>query len=262
MIATLRYEFLMQIRRPSLWIVYGLVFALLLITMPFWSLDMGLPLEGGTARQDMTTAAMILITLLPVVYGCMLADRPGRDRLLHVDGVLDATPTSGTARLLGKWAGVCLATAVPFAIAYFGRAVLWAVTEGDPAALGWAVVTFLAMIVPGLLFLGALAFAGSLVMPSIMFRVVFVAYWFWGNLIPPNTMPTLAHTIFSATGDYVRWGLLHPLPSGMVAYGEATLDVLRPAHSPATAWLWIAVMIALAAVLLSVVRLHALRRES
>ncbi|WP_433226792.1 hypothetical protein [Microtetraspora malaysiensis] len=39
------------------------------------------------------------------------------------------------------------------------------------------------------------------------FRVLFVAYWFRGTIIPADMMPTLSHTIFAATGDYAAYGL-------------------------------------------------------
>jgi ABC-2 type transport system permease protein len=256
MTAVFRYEFAMQVRRPSLWIVYGLVFVVIVATLPYWSLDLGM-FRASVPREAMGVAAQIVVTLLPVVYGCLLADRPARDRVLRVDGVLDATPSSRTARLIGKYAGVCAATAVPFAVVYFGRAVAYAVVEGAPSALGWAAVTFAASILPGLVFVGALAFAGALLVPPMIFRVLFVAYWFWGNVIPARLMPTLSGTVFSATGEYARYGLLTPIPQEYGRGPEAVLDFLRPAYTPASAWLWIGVMIALAAAVLTLVRLHA-----
>ncbi|MEU6712305.1 hypothetical protein ABZ897_12570 [Nonomuraea sp. NPDC046802] len=261
MIATFRYAFGMQVRRRSLWIVYGLVFAVIAARMPFWTLDMGYG-EGQESWQGMATAAGLLTSLLPLVHGCMLADRPVRDRVLRVAPILDATPTSRTARQMGAYAGACAATAVPFAVVYFGRALLFVVMEGQPSAIGWAVLNFLGSIVPGLVFLGALAFAGPLLVPPMVFRVLFVAYWFWGNLIPKTMMPTISDTIFDATGDYVRYGLLAP-PT--VDYGPgppAMFDFLRPAYSPGTAVLWIGVMIALSAVMLFLLCLHASRSES
>ncbi|MGN9839880.1 hypothetical protein ACTMTI_17315 [Nonomuraea sp. H19] len=260
MIAALRYEFVMQVRRPSLWIVYALVFAVLVATLPFGTLDLN-AYDGAVARQAMSVAAQILVSLLPIVYGSLLADRPLRDRVLRVEPLLDATPSGRTARLIGKWAGACAATAVPFAIAYFGRALLYAIVEGQPSALGWAALTFLASVLPGLVFIGALAFAGPLLLPPMMFRVLFVAYWFWGNLIPATMMPTLSHTIFSATGEYVRYGIIAPYPIDYGPDPAAVLDFLRPDHTPATAGLWIGVMIVLAAAVLSLVRLHASRSE-
>ncbi|MEU0564746.1 hypothetical protein ABZ297_05000 [Nonomuraea sp. NPDC005983] len=267
MIATLRYEFVMQIRRPSLWIVYGLVFAVLVATLSYWSLDLGLN-DAHVPRRAMATAAELLVLLLPIVYGCMLADRPQRDRLLRVDSILDATPTGRTARLVGRYLGVCAATAVPFALAYFGRVLLYVVAEGKPSALGWATLFFLGSVLPGLLFVGALAFAGPLLVPPMVFRVLFVAYWFWGNLIPKDLLPTLSHTILTATGEYVRNAVaprsLEYLP-GDLEYADAppaVLDFLRPEATPAVALLWVGLMVALTVALLSVVRLHASRSES
>ncbi|WP_214318230.1 hypothetical protein [Nonomuraea sediminis] len=260
MIPTLRYEFVMQVRRPSMWIIYGLVVAFMVTKLAYWSLDLG-ESRPAVPRHAMVVAASIVMALLPIVYGCLLADRPQRARVLRVEPVLAATPSGATARLVGRYLGTCAATAVPIAVAYFGRALLYAVVKGEPAALGWAVVIFLAAVLPGLVFVGALVYAGTLLIPPMLFRVLFVAYWFWGNLIPPDLMPTLSHTIFSATGEYARDGLLAPLPPYGVTVPGA-FDFLRPAATQATALLWIGLMIALAVAMLFLVRLHASRSES
>ncbi|MFI6600604.1 hypothetical protein ACIBHX_30535 [Nonomuraea sp. NPDC050536] len=260
MIPTLRYEFVMQIRRPSMWIVYGLAFAVTVAMLAYWTLDLGEP-RPAEPRHAMAVAANILMALMPIVYGCLLADRPQRARVLRVDPVLAATPSGATARLVGRYLGTCAATAMPIAVGYFGRTLIYAVAKGEPAALGWAVVIFLAAVLPGLVFVGALVYAGTLLIPPMLFRVLFVAYWFWGNLIPADMMPTLSHTIFSATGEYARDGLLAPLPPYGVTLPGA-FDVLRPAATQATALLWIALMIALAVAILFLVRLHASRSES
>ncbi|GGO71783.1 hypothetical protein [Nonomuraea cavernae] len=82
MIASLRYEFAMQVRRPLLWIVYGLVLAMMVAVLDYWSLDLGV-YEVSVPKEAMGVAAQIIVTLLPIVYGCMLADRPSRDRVLR-----------------------------------------------------------------------------------------------------------------------------------------------------------------------------------
>ncbi|MFI0420597.1 hypothetical protein [Spongiactinospora sp. 9N601] len=258
MTATMRYEYLMQVRRPTLWLVYLLVFAVTAATLPFWSLDLG-GRDPGDPRSAMLNAADILIAVLPMVYGCMIADRPGRDRALGVDGVLNAIPAGRTGRLLGKYLGVCAATATPFLAIFLGRAAGYAVIEGEAAALGWSLVVFLSVIAPGLAFLGALAFAGPLLVAPLLFRVLFVAYWFWGNLIPVTMMPTLSHTVLSATGEYAVHGWFE---GGFGPRPEAALDVLRPEATPLSAALWVGVMIVLAAAMLVLVRLHAIRSES
>ncbi|MER5619706.1 hypothetical protein ABT061_01540 [Streptosporangium sp. NPDC002544] len=275
MIATFRYEFRMQIRRRVLWIVYGLTYAVIVITLNPAYVD----LQRGADRDDPTTAMIVsadlLMLLLPIVYGCLLADRLVRDRRLGVVGVLDATPTAPTARLIGKYLGTCAATAVPFALAYFGRAVVYAIVEGEPSALGWAVAVFVTTTVPALLFVGALALAGPLLMPPMLFQVLFVVYWFWGNLIPPRMMPTLADTILSPNSQHVAYGLLGYRPAQQppnvlvepdyYTYGpvsEAALNFLRPEADAAVALLWIGVMLVLAVFVLSLARLHATRTES
>ncbi|MCT9932735.1 hypothetical protein N5079_21255 [Planotetraspora sp. A-T 1434] len=267
MIAALCYEFRMQVRRPVLWVVYGLTLAALIATFgeSYTMLDLG---RGGghDPKAAMVTSATITMTLLPIVYGCMLADRLVRDRRLGVAAILDATPSGRTGRLIGKYLGTCAATATPFAVAYFGRAVVWVIMEGRPAALGWSALMFLLGIVPGLLFLGALSVAGPLLMPPLLFRVLFAGYWVWGNLIPATMMPTLSHTVFAADSDYVPYGLLRlRMPDGMSTTGPwpgASLNLLRPVATPSVALLWIGLMVALAAAVLSLARLHTALTES
>ncbi|MCC5581321.1 hypothetical protein IMZ11_37525 [Microtetraspora sp. AC03309] len=265
MIATLRYEFLMQIRRPVMWIVYGLAFAAIVATMwpSYRTLDLG---SGGghDPKLAMLASAKVTMSLLAIVYGCLLADRLIRDRRLGVASILDASPSNPGGRLIGKYLGVCAATAAPIALVFFGRAVVYTFTEGKVETLAWSLAVFATVILPGLIFLGALALAGPLLMPPLPFRVLFVGYWFWGNLIPADMMPTLSHTIFAATGDYAAYGLFDRARPDGVAYGwpDAALNFLRPAATPAVAVLWMGVMVALATAILLLARLHAARSES
>ncbi|WP_055480461.1 hypothetical protein [Sphaerimonospora mesophila] len=265
MIATLRYEFLMQIRRPIMWIVYGLTYITLVAV--FWPAYRTLSFtdDGGhDPKLAMLTSAKLIMVLLPIVYGCLIADRLIRDRRLGVATIMDASPADPFGRLTGKYLGVCAATAVPIALAFFGRAVVYAMTEGKVEALAWSVAVFPTAVLPGLAFLGALALAGPLLMPPLPFRVLFVAYWFWGNLIPADMMPTLSHTIFAASNEYVAYGLFGQTFEGL-AYGpwpDAALNALRPVASPAVAVLWMGVMVALTIAILLITRLHAARSES
>ncbi|MEV0582270.1 hypothetical protein [Nonomuraea sp. NPDC050310] len=256
MIATLRYEFRMQIRRPALWIVYGIVFAIqgVLINW-YFTLDRGLgPILDP--RQAMADVTAWTATLPMIAYGCLIADRLVRDRTLRVDGILDATPADATARLLGKFAGVCLAGAVPLALMVVGRGLVWTVMEGDPGGLLWSIVIFVVALGPGLLFTGALALVGPLVMPVTVFRVAFAAYWFWGNLIPPDLMPNLAHTLLAADGEYALLGLFGS--TTRVPVEGALLNFLRPDPTAGTGLLSIALILLLAGVALPLARL---RRE-
>lgn len=258
--ATFRYEFLMQLRRPTLWIVYGFAFALTAaMGSAFFTLDLGFT-QPGDSRAAMLALSRLCLVLLPIAYGCMIADRLVRDRRIGVAEVLDTTPAGRTGRLVGKYVGVCLATAVPLMLVYFGRATVYVIAEGQPGGLGWAAVIFLARLVPGLIFVGALALAGPLLVPVTLFRVLFVVYWFWGNLIPMDLMPTVSRSLLAANDTYAEMAWFYQQEPG-VEYApwpdpEAAFNVLRPEPTSLTTVLWMGIMLALAVALLGLARLR------
>jgi ABC-2 type transport system permease protein len=102
----------------------------------------------------------------------------------------------------------------------------------------------------------AFALTVPLIMPAPLFRVIFVGYWIWGNVVPPDTMPTLANTLVHPLGGYPLDALLsfHGIDDEDTLAGPvpgATLNFLRPDPTPTTAWLSIAVLLVLAAVALA-----------
>jgi hypothetical protein len=93
-------------------------------------------------------------------------------------------------------------------------------------------------------------------MPAPLFRVMFVGYWLWGNVVAPDMMPTLARTLIYPLGGYPLVALLdyHGIDGSDTWAGPepgATLNFLRPNPTPATAWLSIAVLLVLAAAVLA-----------
>lgn len=262
LLAVARYESRMHLRKRSIWITTGLTVLLMVL------------LSGGTVsgffdgpdpEAVMVFTAFQVNLLLPVGYGCLLADRLIRDDRLHVAPILDATPAQPGIRLLGKYLGVCAAGAAPIAVVYFGGATAYAVRGGEPAALAWALAAFVTVIVPGLLFVGAWALAVPLVMPAPLFRVLFVGYWFWGNVIDPSLLPTLGRTLVYPIGGYPIEALFdYHGPNGNITWAgpvpDATLNVLRPEPTAAIAWLSIGVLLALAAAVLYAA--HALRART
>lgn len=261
--ASLRYEFRMQVRKRTVWIVPALTVVLFLLIGGSLLRDLFDPNERpAEARTAVVGLAVQVYGLLSIGYGCLLADRLVRDDRLRVAAVLDATPARPGARLVGKYIGAGAATAVPILVVYFGFAVAYAVDTGAPHALGWALATSAVVIVPGLLFVAAFALTVPLVMPAPLFRVMFVGYWIWGNAVAPDMMPTLARTLVHPLGGYPLDALLdfHGIEGDDTWAGPvsgATLNFLRPDSTPATAWLSIAVLLALAAAAL--VGGHALR---
>jgi ABC-2 type transport system permease protein len=255
--ASLSYEFRMQVRKRSVWIVPALTVVLFLVIGGSLLRDLFDPDERpAEARTAVVGLAVQVHVLLSIGYGCLLADRLVRDDRLRVAAILDATPARPGARLVGKYVGAGAATAVPILAVYFGLATAYAVDTGAPHALGWAVATCAVVIVPGLLFVAAFALAMPLVMPAPLFRVMFVGYWLWGNVVAPDMMPTLARTLIHPLGGYPLVALLdfHGVDGDNTLAGPvpgATLNFLRPDPTPSTAWLSIAVLLVLAATALA-----------
>ncbi|MFG1605102.1 hypothetical protein [Actinoplanes sp. NPDC049265] len=254
MIAAARYEFRMMLRKRSLWISVGVIVALLGVVA---ARQLGDVIRQGDAKGAMLSAALLVNIFLPVAYGCLLADRLVRDHQLGVESILDSTPGRPAARLVGKYLGVCAAAAVPIAVVYLGFAVGYAVAAGRWTGLPWALAAFGVVHLPAILFVGAFALAVPLVMPAPLFRVLFVGYWFWGNAIGPDNMPTPAQSILSASGNYPLQALLGfddtaiagPVPG-------AALNILRPEATAATAWLSVGVLLVIAALTLTAATLR------
>lgn len=252
-VAALRYEFRMQVRKRAVWLVPALTILLFLLIGASLLRDLFDASEGQvTAKTAMVDLGLQLNALLPIGYGCLLADRLIRDDRLRVASILDATPARQGPRLLGKYLGTATATAIPIVLIYAILAVAFAVHSGAVAALGWALATFGLVIVPALLFVAAFALAVPLVMPAPLFRVLFVGYWLWGNLVEPDLMPTLSHSVIQPIGGYPINALLdnYGRDGDQVLAGPdpgALLNFLRPEPTALAGWLSIAILLALAA---------------
>ena len=261
--ASTRYEFRMQVRKRSVWIVPALTLVLFVLIGGSLLRDLFDPTERpAEARTAVVALAVQIHALLSIGFGCLLADRLVRDDRLRVAPILDATPAEPRARLLGKYLGAGAATALPIVMVYLGFTIAYAVYTGAPSALGWGLAACGVVILPGLLFVAAFALAVPLIVPAPLFRVLFVGYWLWGNLVPPEMMPTLARTLVHPLGGYPLVALLdfHGIDGDDSLAGPvagATLNFLRPHPTPATAWLSIGVLLALAGAALAAG--HALR---
>jgi ABC-2 type transport system permease protein len=259
--ATARYELLMQVRKASMWISAALVVGLMVLVSKS---QIGKLLMDPDPRSAMVVAAIFTNLFMVLAYGCLLADRLVRDDRLGVAQVLDVTPTRPAARLVGKYLGVAAAGSMPVVVVYFGFAIAYAVLRSEVAALGWAVLVFAAVLLPALLFVAAFALACPMFMPAPLFRVLFIGYWFWGNAISPELMPTLSRTLIHPVGGYPIEAFFHFRASdGLGTWAGpvpgATLNFLRPQPTPATAWVSIALLVLLAGVALASAYLRRVR---
>jgi hypothetical protein len=201
--AVVRYEFLMQVRRPAVWIVQlGLVGLVLLTAGASGPLQLR---PGAPLPAVLATWALAVSMVTPLGAGLLLADRGRRERRLGVGALLDATPAGPGVRWWGKAIGATAATITPVALSWAGLTVYLAATHGA-AAIPLGLAAFAAVALPGLLFVAAFSLAVPLLTGSPLYRVLFAGYWFWGNLTPPNFVPTLAGTPFEPVGEYASGG--------------------------------------------------------
>lgn len=196
----LRYEFRMQVTRASMWITMAGLGAL------FLTLAVQ-PAPPSRLTADIAEAAVKLNWLGPMLAGVLLADRLIRDRRLRTAELVDATGTGPLVRVWGKYLGTATAVAVPLAIIWLVTLTRFAVVRGQPAAFAVGAVAFLAIQIPGLLFVTGFALVCPMLLNPILFRVLFVGYWLWGNLLSPGYLPTLAGTPLTPMGDYARAGI-------------------------------------------------------
>src|SRR6185312_13464074 len=115
----MRYEFLMQIRRPALWLAF-LIFALLgaRTVVDQVSFYMTLPIIHYTSLQWAAFLAVLTNWLAPLGVGILIADRLPRDRRTRVEEVLNSLPGTLRMRVLGKYLGTLLASLVPSFLFY------------------------------------------------------------------------------------------------------------------------------------------------
>lgn len=232
-------EFRMQLRRRSLWLVLGLLGAYMLWILP------DLKTGAQTPTQEAASWAWLLQVLMPIAFGVLLADRFPRDRKLRVDELLETSPAPTGVRLLGKYAGSTAATMVPIALTLAGGMAFMAVRTGDPAGvLAGGVPAFFLVNLPGLLFVAAFSVCCPLIMPAPVYQFLFVGYWFWGNLLPPQILPTLRDTWLAPLGWQAARGILGimedtpgPIPTAFDGVMSITVLLLFAVAALVAGWI-------------------------
>ena len=113
----LRYEYLMQIRRPALWLTFlGLAF--LLARTLIASLSNVLPTMYPPTLHLAASLTLLSNELAPLGVGICLADRLPRDRRIRVEELLNTLPGTLRMRMLSKYLGATLATLTPAFLLY------------------------------------------------------------------------------------------------------------------------------------------------
>jgi ABC-2 type transport system permease protein len=221
LLGTARNEYRMLIRRWPLWCLPAAVVAILLATGGF---GFGMASSDPSSMARLVGQQAIGVNLLVLVtIGALLADRWVRDRQLGVEELLFATAASPVSRLWGKYRGVAAAAATTLLVVWAVLAARLAIHFGDLSIAGTAALAYLVLVLPGLAFVAAF----GLVMPRLvgmrLYQVLFIGYWFWGNLVPQHVMPTLSGTWLTPIGKYADAGLFaHSSHSLLLTGGGST----------------------------------------
>jgi len=194
----------MSVSRPGLWIADGLImvfFALGLNTTTGEGL--GTMFAGGNTLREAAEVIYMYNMLLPLVAGILAADRTQRDFRLKLWELQASSPLKHWTYVLGKYLGVVFSTLLPalvFVLLYGGLAVVAGLTP--PVFILAELVAFVAIVVPACAFVTAFSLACPLVMPLRVYQILFTGYWFWGNYINNNFIPTISGTLLNASGIY------------------------------------------------------------
>jgi ABC-2 type transport system permease protein len=100
------------------------------------------------------------------------------------------------------------------------------VISGMPVLVVWiSLLAFLSIVVPAFAFITIFSLACPLVMPVRVYQVLFTGYWFWGNFLNSQFIPTIADTYLSAAGKYACRGFFNGcIWSGSPLEGSTSLD--------------------------------------
>ncbi|MBA2392232.1 MAG: hypothetical protein H0V70_05745 [Ktedonobacteraceae bacterium] len=216
----LRYEFRMQIRRRSVWLVLILISVIVYL---LWYVFAEQALHGHL-RTEVTPPqwippsqsdailflAQMMGMFIPLGVGLVLADRLARDRKIHVDEIFDSFSSAFGARLLGKYLGSVLATLIPVLLIYaIGIGYTLSQVPGSQGIL-LALEAFAAILLPGILFVAGFSITLPAIIKVPLYQFLFIGYWFWANLMSPRfKIPTLTSTMLNAAGPYAQEGFFH-----------------------------------------------------
>ncbi len=205
-LGALKYEFRMQLHRRAIWITFialGLFFTQ--FHQPWFR-----PITSPASASIIYWTGIVQ-SFLAVAVGLLLADRLPRDRRTKVDELLKTLPAAVSTRIFGKYLGSTIATLVPMFVIYsIGIAYIllrWHTMQVLPLAFA----SFAAIVLPGIIFIGAFSIACTAILWVPLYQILFVGYWFWGNLLPDIGIPTLSTTILTPVGGYMCTGFFNPL---------------------------------------------------
>jgi len=226
-LGVMRHEFKMAVKRPGMWIAYGVLYLFFAVTvfMPD-ELGKGFPASREEMWQYAAYSLFYVNMFMVLLGGILSADRLQRDFRLGVRELQQSSPIGSGKYLLAKYLGVLAAVSLPM----FLYVMVWSLVNvafGSPPVYPLVMlVAFLAMGVPAYAFVVAFSLACPLFMPVRVYQVLFVGYWFWGNYLSPDVFPTLSNTLLTPSGKYARHGFFGGFPSVYTNYEATNITTL------------------------------------
>lgn len=228
----LRHEFSMFLRRPSLWIAYGLVFIFYSVTIMY-----PVPEEQVTLltdKQNWQYAGQMVYTFnlfFPVLVGILSADRLLRDFRQGIRELQESTPLSLATYTLGKYFGILAASLAPVLVWVWLISGLFIAFGNAPIRFLYTItIAFFAIMVPAFAFVIAFSLACPLIIPLRVYQILFTGYWFWGNYISPEYFPTLNGTLLTVSGMYAYngyfFGFIKATEPLKYSASDATLNLI------------------------------------
>jgi ABC-2 type transport system permease protein len=230
------YEFKMAVKRPGLWISFGIVCAFFLLGLNTTS---GEGLIDVFSGKDMwLEAAETVFTFhmfTPVLAGILASDRFKRDFSSNVRELQVSSPVSTRTVILAKFLGMWCSVLIAGLASTLLHGLVSILVLGAPAQFLLVEATaFFVMVAPAYAFVTAFSLGVPLLMPLRVYQILFTGYWMWGNLITWKLVPTISDTLLNASGMYALQGFYHSTRS----------PVSGALHTGAEAW-WNLVVIGL-----------------
>lgn len=223
-----RYEYRMSTRRAGMWIVFALLALFYIVASPSrMSVDPASSFNTAEWWAYAGQLAFMLNLFLPVVGGILAADRMQRDERLGVIELLHSTPLGRWTYILGKYFGTLLSILTPVLALVVLLVGLLVVYGAPPALFAMGLGAFLLINVPAYAFITIFSLGCPLIMPVRIYQVLFTGYWFWGNFLNPDFLPTLAGTLLTPCGKYAMSAFFN----AAVSIDAPTYTVLEAVHN-------------------------------
>lgn len=197
----LAYEYRMSISRKAVLIVTGVFMAALVLILIFAS---EIPDASEiNLWEDAGSIVFGMNIFFPVIAGIIASDRAVRDTKLGVRELLRVTNLKNITYVLGKYFGVVLSLlTLQFGLVLFWGLIAVIAYGFSPVYLLYLLAASILINAPGLFFITAFSLACPLIMPVRVYQILFTGYWYWGNFLNPEFIPTIADTLLNAAGKY------------------------------------------------------------